>query len=87
MNGLGVIRSLGVVAQHFIDTYIVDFQHFISGKKEYYTPESIAERSSVKARGVFTIQYPEEKLLVPEEFRYTPFLVYDEGPNGEKIPR
>lgn len=87
MNGLGVIRSLGVAAQHFIETYIVDFQHMLSGKKEYYTPESIAERSSAKARGVFTVQYPEEKLPVPEEFRYTPFLVYDEGPNGEKVQR
>jgi NADH-quinone oxidoreductase subunit I len=34
--------------------------------------------------GIFTIQYPEEKLPVPEEFRYIPFLVYDEGENGEK---
>ena len=87
MNGLGVLRSLGVAARHFIDTYIVDFQHILSGKKGYYTPESIAERSSAKARGVFTVQYPEERLPVPEEFRYTPFLVYDEGPNGEKIQR
>jgi NADH-quinone oxidoreductase subunit I len=87
MNGLGAIRSMGVVARHFIDTYIVDFQHWISGKKQYYTPESIAERSSVNARGIFTIQYPEEKLQIPEEFRYKPFLVYDEGPNGEKILR
>ena len=31
-----------------------------------------------------TIQYPEEKLPVPEEFRVIPFLVYDERPDGEK---
>lgn len=84
MNGIGVLRSLGVAAKHFIDTYIVDLRHLLSGKKEYYTPESISERSSAKARGVFTVQYPEEKLPVPEEFRYNPFLVYDEGPDGEQ---
>ncbi len=29
--------------------------------------------------GIFTVQYPEEQLLLPEEARYLPFLVYDEG--------
>src|SRR5690554_6189879 len=84
MNGKGVIRGLGVAVRHFLDTYIVDIQARLSGKKRYYTEEGIEERSSHKARGIFTIQYPEEKLPVPEEFRYIPFLVYEEGENGEK---
>jgi NADH-quinone oxidoreductase subunit I len=87
MNGKGVIRGLGVVLQHFFDTYIVDFQARLAGRKRYYTPEGVAERSNYKARGIFTVQYPEEKLPVPEEFRYIPFLVYEEGPNGEKVQR
>ena len=49
-------------------------------------PEGIEHRKSVDARGIFTIQYPEEKLPVPEEFRFTPFLVYEEA-NGEKKER
>lgn len=84
MDGKGIIRGLSVAMKHFIDTYVVDIQSRMSGKKRYYTPEGIAERSSAEARGIFTIQYPEEKLPVPEEFRYNPFLVYDEGPDGEK---
>ena len=44
----------------------------------------IAHRSGKGARGIFTVQYPEEKIPVPEEFRFIPFLVYNEGPNGEK---
>lgn len=84
MNGLGVFRGLGVALKHFFESYIVDFQARVSGKKRYYTPEGIAERSSHKARGIFTIQYPDEKLPVPEEFRYIPFLVYEDGANGEK---
>jgi NADH-quinone oxidoreductase subunit I len=42
---------------------------------------------SAEARGIFTVQYPEEKLPVPEEFRFTPFLLYEEGPDGEKKER
>jgi NADH-quinone oxidoreductase subunit I len=81
------MRGLGVVIQHFLNTYLVDIQDRLAGKKRYYTPEGIADRSSSKANGIFTVQYPEEKIPVPEEFRYNPFLVYDEGPNGEKVQR
>jgi NADH-quinone oxidoreductase subunit I len=84
MNGLGVIRALGVAFKHLVETYVVDFRAMASGKKRYFTPEGVAERSKHTTSGIFTIQYPEEKLPVPEEFRYIPFLVYDEGENGEK---
>jgi len=36
----------------------------------------------IGATGIFTVQYPEEKLPVPEEFRYIPFLLYDELEDG-----
>lgn len=84
MNGLGILRGLGVTLKHFVETYIEDIKGWST---RYYTPEGIANRSKAGTRGVFTIQYPEEKLPVPEEFRYNPFLVYDEGPNGEKNMR
>jgi NADH-quinone oxidoreductase subunit I len=87
MNGLGILRGLAVTFRHFIDTYIEDFRGMRTGKKHYYTPESIAMRTSGEAKGIFTIQYPDEKMPVPEEFRYIPFLVYEEGPNGEKEQR
>ncbi|MDH5508264.1 MAG: 4Fe-4S binding protein, partial [Anaerolineae bacterium] len=41
-----------------------------------------AHRMSKDTRGIFTIQYPEEKLPVPEEFRFIPFLVYDIQEDG-----
>ena len=84
MNGIGILTGLWVTFRHFINTYIEDFK---GGKKRYYTPEGIAARSNGKVEGIFTVQYPEEKLPVPEEFRYIPFLVYEEGPNGEKNQR
>src|SRR4030043_1290335 len=81
MYGLGVLKGLGLAFRHFLETYIDDFRHW---GKRYKTPEGIAYRSSKDVRGIFTVQYPEEKLPVPEEFRYVPFLVYDELEQGKK---
>ena len=80
MYGLGLLKGLGVTVKRFINTYVDDFEW--RGKR-YYTDEGIAHRSSKDVKGIFTIQYPEEKLPVPEEFRYIPFLVYNEGEDGE----
>jgi len=80
MNGMGILQGLWVTFKHFFNTYWVDLK---AGPKRYNTAEGIASRSNSKTEGAFTIQYPEEKLPVPEEFRYIPFLVYEEGPNGE----
>ena len=78
MNGLGLIKGLSVTLSRFIESYTEDFRWFFNryGKVEF--------RTSKDTRGTFTIQYPEERLVAPEEFRYVPFLVYDEGENGEK---
>ena len=84
MYGKGIIKGLGVTLKHFLDTYIDDIR---MGKKRYNTDEGIAYRSSKDVSGLFTIQYPEEKLPSPEEFRFIPFLVYDEIENGEKAIR
>jgi len=84
MYGFGVVKSLLLALKHFLLTYWDDFKF---GRKRYKTKEGIAHRSSKDARGIFTVQYPEEKLLIPEEFRYVPFLLYEDGPNGEKIDR
>jgi len=84
MDGMGIIRGLGVTFKHFIDTFLDDLVWL---GKRYYTKEGLAHRMSGDNRGIFTIQYPEEKQPVPEEFRFVPFLVYDEGSNGERHVR
>ena len=81
MNGLGIVKGLGVTLKRFIDTYLEDIRWL---GKRYYTQEGVDNRKSAGTRGIFTVQYPEEKLPVPEEFRFLPFLLYEEGPNGEK---
>jgi NADH-quinone oxidoreductase subunit I len=84
MYGIGMIKGLGVTLKHFVETYLEDLRWI---GKRYDTPESLAVRQGPRARGVFTVQYPEVKLPVPEEFRFTPFLVYEEGPDGDHKPR
>jgi len=84
MYGKGILKGLGVTFKRFFDTYIDDIRWM---GKRYYKTEGIAHRASKNSRGIFTIQYPEEKLPVPEEFRFIPFLVYDIGENGEQILR
>lgn len=84
MNGLGVLKGLAVTFKHFIETYLEDLR---AGKKRYYTKEGIKARSSADTRGIFSVQYPEEKVPVPEEFRYIPFLVFDEDETGERKHR
>lgn len=79
MNGLGILRGLVVTFKHFIDTYLEDLR---SGKKRYNTPEGIKLRAQADTKGIFTVQYPDEKLPVPEAFRFLPFLVYQETVDG-----
>jgi NADH-quinone oxidoreductase subunit I len=84
MYGKGILKGLGVSLKRFVDTYVDDLKWI---GRRYKTDEGIAHRASKDGRGIFTVQYPEEKIPVPEEFRFVPFLVYDESPNGEKTMR
>ena len=85
MYGKGILKGLSVTAKRFLETYLDDILWL--GRKRYGSDEGIAHRASKKGRGIFTIQYPEEKLPVPEEFRFVPFLVYTESPDGQKVIR
>lgn len=84
MYGWGILKGLGVTLKRFLDTYLDDLQW---GKKRYYTPEGVQHRSSVNTRGIFTVQYPEERLVTPEEFRFIPFLVYETTADGTQQDR
>ena len=85
MYGIGLIKGLGVTIKHFVETYVDDLRWL--GRGRYYNEDALKIRQSTEARGVFTVQYPEEKLSVPEEFRYIPFLVYEENPDGTREDR
>jgi NADH-quinone oxidoreductase subunit I len=84
MFGIGILKGLGVTLRHFIQTYVDDIRWL---GKRYYNDEALAVRQSPQATGIFTVQYPEEKLIIPEEFRFIPFLIYDEKEDGERVDR
>ncbi len=84
MYGVGILKGLGVTIKHFIESYVDDIRWL---GRRYYNREALEVRQGPKARGVFTVQYPEEKLPIPEEFRFIPFLIYDEMEDGTRQDR
>ncbi len=87
MFGKGILKGLSVTAKRFWNTYWDDLVWWAQGKKRYRTTEGVAHRSSKNARGIFTVQYPEEQLILPEEFRFVPFLVGETAEDGGLEPR
>lgn len=73
MFGTGLLKGLGVTFKRMVDTYVDDVKHIPSR----YAFGSDAIRQTPDEKGIFTIQYPEEKRLLPERFRYIPMLIYD----------
>ena len=84
MYGTGILRGMGVTIKHLIDSF-VDELSFLG--QRYYSDDALNVRQGTKGRGVFTVQYPEEKLPVPERFRFIPFLLYDEHEDGSRTDR
>jgi len=78
MNGIGILKGLLITLKHFFDTYLGDLLH-----RQKNLPLD-DKRGMVDSSGLFTVQYPEEVLEPPEEFRVVPFLVYETGENGER---
>jgi len=79
MYGKGIIKGALVTMKHFFQTFWDDMR--MMGKR-YMNQQGVDYRSSKDVKGIFTVQYPEEKLIPPEEFRFIPFLVYDLEEDG-----
>jgi NADH-quinone oxidoreductase subunit I len=84
MFGKGILKGLWVTITHFLNTYWDDLK--MIGRR-YFNAEGVAYRSSKEATGIFTVQYPEERLPTPEEFRFVPFLIYDVQEDGSHQDR
>ena len=52
MYGLGILKGLGVVLKHFVDSYTDDIKWL---GRRYYNPEALAVRQGPKAAGIFSM--------------------------------
>lgn len=81
MYGKGIAKGLWVTFNHFVNTYIDDIRY--AGRK-YFRQDNFEKRQGLDAFGAFTVQYPDEKLAVPERFRFVPFLVVEDYDHPER---
>ncbi len=72
--GSGILKGLGVTLKHFIDSYAQDFKFL--GKNAGLESRPL-RRQNPRNHGLTTVEYPAERLPLPENFRYIPFLVQD----------
>ena len=81
MFGRGLLKGLSITMRHFIESYYYDrnpLKWF--SLKGRYDQEWLEKRQAIDGKGIFTIQYPEQKRQISENFRVTPMLVYEETP-------
>jgi NADH-quinone oxidoreductase subunit I len=81
MYGSGILRGLGVTLRHLVNTYVEDIRW---GFRRHIPNEAFPQRQGLQTRGIFTVEYPDEKLAVPERFRFIPFLVIENYDHPER---
>ena len=79
MFGTGLLKGLGVTLKHAVDTFNDDRDAVpdrYKGSLELGNNRRVIQQP-IDQEGLLTIQYPEEKRLLPERFRYIPMLIWD----------
>jgi NADH-quinone oxidoreductase subunit I len=86
MFGSGLLRGLGITLKHFVDTFSDDTKDVPSRYQDSIQLDSRRRiiDQPVTQEGILTIQYPEEKRLLPERFRYIPMLIWDTQKGEDK---
>lgn len=85
MFGQGIAKGLLVTLKHFVSTYANDVKR---GGRAYLGDtlgDTVFERrQGTRSEGIYTVEYPDEKLAVPERFRFVPFLVVENHDHPER---
>lgn len=86
MFGSGLLRGMGITLKHFMDTFTDDGKAVPSRYQDSIQLDGKRRviEQPVTQEGILTIQYPEEKRLLPERFRYIPMLIWDTQKGEDK---
>jgi NADH-quinone oxidoreductase subunit I len=68
--GVEIVRGMMITLGRFVATYTESFKRILGRKT--------GGKRGAGARGIFTIQYPEERAVTPERFRVLPVILYDD---------
>jgi NADH-quinone oxidoreductase subunit I len=82
MIGEGIAKGMWLTLTHFVDSYVQDAHYLF--KSSRFKASQLPTRQGPAARGLFTVEYPGEKLPMPEHFRMIPFLVYNSATGQER---
>ncbi|MGH2544345.1 MAG: 4Fe-4S binding protein [Ardenticatenaceae bacterium] len=77
MFGTHFFKSLWITFIHWAYTYYQDIQRLFGRD---WQPSGVLASGKVRGDtlGYVTVQYPEEKLITPERFRFMPMLIYEQ---------
>ncbi len=84
MFGTGILRGLGVTLKRTITTFTDDIGQASRYINAINTPAGKVLQQPPEVKGIFTIQYPEEKRQLPENFRFIPMLLYEEDTGKQR---
>ena len=76
MYGTGLAKGLMLTLRHFFESYVDDLRYGL--RKYHHSTDNFGVRQGTRAKGVITVQYPDEKIAVPERFRFVPFLIVED---------
>ena len=74
----GIARGMGVTLRHGLRA-LADYARGMPGRDH---TGGVTQR--LGERGAFTVEYPEQRLALPENFRYLPVLLYDAETGKER---
>lgn len=82
MIGEGIAKGMWLTLTHFVDSYVQDVRYLF--KSSRFKAAEVPVRQAPTAHGLFTVEYPKERLPMPENFRVAPFLVYNSVTGKER---